>query len=474
MYQALYRKYRPKNFDEVWGQGNVVRILKNQLSNNRTSHAYIFSGIRGTGKTSIARIFAKALNCTSDDVPCGECESCKSFIEGSNIDVFEIDAASNNGVENIRDINEELKFSPRGGAKRVYIIDEVHMLSSGAFNALLKSLEEPPEHIVFILATTEIHKLPATILSRCLKLDFKRVSIDRIVEGILDISKKEGFEIDPEACKLIAYNGDGSVRDSLTILEQVLNYSGDKITKEDVLSALGRVGEDELYRFMDAFLSLDVEKCLSIIDSEVSNGKDSVSIIRSLIQYFRNMIVLNLTKNSNKEIIMNMSEDAISKIEKQAKDFDLKQLNEDILSLSKVLEMSRWSKEPRLLLEAWIISSLYERDSLEKTSELETKEEKKELNNVKKEDEDFNLGKFENPKLNNIWIQCLRESGVESDELLKLEKFTKLIDISSDKFKVVAKNKVIGKLLKDNLGLVEPLLAEMLEVEKSIVIGIKE
>ncbi len=468
MYQALYRKYRPSNFDEVWGQENVIRVLKNQLQSGSTSHAYIFSGIRGTGKTSIARILAKALNCSGADAPCGKCQSCIDFDSGASFDIFEIDAASNNGVDNIREINEDLKFAPRHGSKRVYIIDEVHMLSTGAFNALLKSLEEPPEHVVFILATTEVQKLPATILSRCLKLDFKRVSLERVVHGIDDISKKEGFSIDVDATKLIAHNGDGSVRDSLTILEQVLNYSDQHITKKDVLSALGKVDEDSLLNFINLFLASDTIGCLKIIDDEILQGKDAISIIRSLILYFRNLLVLKLTESSNREMILNMSDEAILNIESQALKFDLELLNQDIVSLSKVLEMSRWSQEPRLLLDTWVINSLQGRKKapIQKSVSSSDKQEAK--------SDSFNLEGYGSAELDKSWDSTLVESGIEEDVLSTIRKFTKLIDISGDFFLVVAKDVKVGKLLKERLDLIEPVLAEMLDEDKFIKIMLKE
>lgn len=224
MYQALYRAYRPEVFDEVLGQEHIVRIIKNQLATDSTSHAYLFCGTRGTGKTTTARLLAKGLNCLSDgEKPCGECANCMSIKEGSFIDVIEIDAASNNGVDNIRELRESVSYPPAVGRNKIYIIDEVHMLSTGAFNALLKTLEEPPEYVTFILATTEVQKLPATILSRCMRLDFKRVPEKTIIVGMARICSEIGIEVTEDALRIIAANADGSVRDGLSILDQCIS-----------------------------------------------------------------------------------------------------------------------------------------------------------------------------------------------------------------------------------------------------------
>ena len=249
MYQALYRAYRPEVFEEMLGQEHIVRILRNQLETETVSHAYLFCGTRGTGKTTTARILAKGLNCLSDGrKPCGVCPNCMAIREGNFIDVIEMDAASNNGVDSIRELRESVKYPPAVGRKKVYIIDEVHMLSSGAFNALLKTLEEPPEDVVFILATTEPQKLPATILSRCMRLDFRRVPENTLVEGMQRICRDQGIDVHEDALRLIAANADGSVRDGLSILEQCLSAGQKTVSREDVLELLGTSGTEVFWK----------------------------------------------------------------------------------------------------------------------------------------------------------------------------------------------------------------------------------
>ena len=246
MYLALYRKYRPKIFDEVIGQDHIVKTLINQIKLDKISHAYLFTGSRGTGKTSTAKIFARAINCMNpvNGSPCGECEVCKS-LEGTNIDVLEIDAASNNGVDEIRDLREKVKYPPVVGKYKVYIIDEVHMLSSSAFNALLKTLEEPPKHTVFILATTEVHKLPATILSRCLRFDYKLVSLDDLSSLLKRVLDSENIKYDAQSINTLARAGEGSVRDTLSIADRCVSFAGDTLTYEKVISVLG-IAEREI------------------------------------------------------------------------------------------------------------------------------------------------------------------------------------------------------------------------------------
>ena len=268
-YTALYRKFRPSTFDQVKGQDHIVQTLKNQINANRIGHAYLFCGTRGTGKTSVAKIFAKAVNCEHpvDGSPCNECETCRGITNGSAMNVIEIDAASNNGVDNIRQIRDEIQYSPSSGKYTVYIIDEVHMLSIGAFNALLKTLEEPPAYVIFILATTEPHKIPITILSRCQRYDFKRISIDTIAARLSELMEKESIEVEDKAIRYVAKAADGSMRDALSLLDQCIAfYLGQKLTYDNVLDVLGAVDNEIFSRLTRSVIDSDVTTRLNILD----------------------------------------------------------------------------------------------------------------------------------------------------------------------------------------------------------------
>ena len=268
MYLALYRKYRPRTFEEVIGQDHIVKTLVNQIKLDKISHAYLFCGSRGTGKTSTAKIFAKAINCLNSKTgsPCLECENCKT-LDGTNIDVLEIDAASNNGVDEIRDLREKVKYPPVVGKFKVYIIDEVHMLSTSAFNALLKTLEEPPAHTVFVLATTEVHKLPATILSRCLRFDFKLVSLEELSALLRKILTEENVKFDEQAINIIARAGEGSVRDTLSIADRCVSFAGDELTYQKVLSVLGVSEREVLIETTDKIIQKNVGEALVCLDN---------------------------------------------------------------------------------------------------------------------------------------------------------------------------------------------------------------
>ena len=268
-YTALYRKFRPVEFEDVKGQEHIITTLKNQIEANRIGHAYLFCGTRGTGKTTVAKIFAKAVNCEHpvNGSPCGECAMCRSIAAGTSMNVIEIDAASNNGVDNIREIREEVAYRPTEGKYKVYIIDEVHMLSIGAFNALLKTLEEPPEYVIFILATTEVHKIPITILSRCQHYDFKRISIETITDRMRDLMQEEQVEVEEKALRYVAKAADGSMRDALSLLDQCIAfYLGQKLTYDNVLEVLGAVDTDVFSRLLRSVIRRDVPKVLDIVD----------------------------------------------------------------------------------------------------------------------------------------------------------------------------------------------------------------
>ena len=293
MYQALYRKYRPSNFNEIAGQQVIVKTLKNAISNDRLSHAYLFTGPRGTGKTSIAKIVAKTINCENlnDFIPCDKCKSCLEFNSKNDVDIIEIDAASNNGVDEIREIRNKIDLVPSFSKFKVYIIDEVHMLTTGAFNALLKTLEEPPSHIIFILATTEPHKIPATILSRCQRFDFKRISLNDIVSRLEHISQSEGFNISHDVLLEIARLSDGGLRDSISLLDQVISYADGDITINDVHEVNGTLTQEELKLFFNDVIDMNFEHVFSKIYEYNNNGKNLVKIVESIVSFIKNILL---------------------------------------------------------------------------------------------------------------------------------------------------------------------------------------
>ena len=302
MYKALYRKYRPKTFDEICGQEAVTTSLKNQVKNNEISHAYIFQGTRGTGKTSAAKILSRAVNCLHpvDGNPCNECENCKSILNESSLDVVEMDAASNNGVDDIRELKEKVIYPPQSLKYKVYIIDEVHMLSKGAFNALLKILEEPPRHLIFILATTEIEKIPATILSRSQKYNFKRISIEKISENLKKIAELEGKSCDDEVFTLIAKSSDGAMRDALSVLDQLLTKNKDHIKLEDAMEVLGISSSELLFNLSKALIEKNVNESLLAIDEIYKEGVDFNTLSSQILSHFRDLLMVKTLKDPKK------------------------------------------------------------------------------------------------------------------------------------------------------------------------------
>lgn len=304
MYQVLYRKYRPKVFADVYGQEHVTSTLKNEIKENRIAHAYLFTGSRGTGKTTCAKILAKAVNCENsvDGEPCNECEVCKGLDSGTIYDVVEIDAASNNGVDNIRDLREEANYTPSRGKYRVYIIDEVHMLSTGAFNALLKTLEEPPAHVIFILATTEVHKLPATILSRCQRFDFKRIQPETMSVRLKQVAQLEGMELDDDAAILIARIADGALRDGLSILDQCAGRSK-KIDSALVSEVAGLAGHEALYKLTDCICTQNSSSAMTVISELYQNSYDMERLCVEMINHLRNFLIVKTVKDSRGLII---------------------------------------------------------------------------------------------------------------------------------------------------------------------------
>lgn len=354
-YKALYRKHRPDSFDGIVGQDMVIRTLKNQIKNGQIAHAYLFCGPRGTGKTSTAKVFSKAINCENikEDGPCGVCDVCESMASGSNMDIIEIDAASNNSVDDVRDLREKVKFPPTKGSYKVYIIDEVHMLSQGAFNALLKTLEEPPKHVVFILATTEPHKLPATILSRCQRFDFKRIGQGTIVEWIRSIAQKEGLDIEESALYSIARQAEGGARDALSLLDQSMGLYGKKISNEGILSILGTASQDFLFTTVDDLITGRVQGLLEAINKLVDNGKDLSVFVKGLNGHLRDMLVAKLCDKPSDLIDRESSE--LDRLINQAQGASETRLVRAVEILSELLAYIKKSSQPRILLELALI-----------------------------------------------------------------------------------------------------------------------
>ncbi len=355
MYQALYRNFRPETFDALVGQGHIVKILQNQIRTGQTGHAYLFCGTRGTGKTSTARILAKGVNCLADPGhrPCGVCANCVSIQKGIFMDVIEIDAASNNGVDNVRELRESVKYPPASGRCKVYIIDEVHMLSSGAFNALLKTLEEPPSHVMFVLATTEVQKLPATILSRCLRLDFRRIPEKEMILSMKRICDEIGVEAEESALALIAANSDGSVRDGLSILDQCTSSGTKKIGRSDVADILGTAGEEAFIEMTEMILRSETAAALTLTDRIMADGKDPKQFLRDWIYHLRNLMMTKYVKNP--EGILNMSMENIERIKAQGDETSIEFINNAIMELSRTAAEAKWSTQPRTLLELAIV-----------------------------------------------------------------------------------------------------------------------
>lgn len=353
-YQALYRVWRPQQFEDVVGQGHITKTLQNALLQGKTSHAYLFTGPRGTGKTSAAKIFAKAVNCERAPIkePCNECPSCRGITDGSISDVIEIDAASNNGVDEIRDIRDKVKFAPSVVKYKVYIIDEVHMLSIGAFNALLKTLEEPPKHVIFILATTEPHKIPLTIISRCQRFDFKRISAGAIVERMKSIVEETGVQCDDKALNIIARAADGGMRDALSLLDQAISFSDEQVAVEDALTVTGSVSQGLLLRLANAVEDSDVSDGLAALEELMSQGKDPVRFIEDFIMFYRDMLLYKTAPNLDESFERVMLDDEFRTL---ADKVEYEEIYKIIEVLNKSQQEMRWTTSPKIFLEVAIV-----------------------------------------------------------------------------------------------------------------------
>lgn len=355
-YTALYRKFRPSAFEDVKGQDHIITTLQNQIRANRIGHAYLFCGTRGTGKTTVAKIFAKAVNCEHpvNGSPCGECEMCRSIAAGTSMNVIEIDAASNNGVDNIREIREEVTYRPTEGRYKVYIIDEVHMLSIGAFNALLKTLEEPPEYVIFILATTEVHKIPITILSRCQHYDFKRISIETITDRMKKLMDVEQVDVEDKALRYIAKAADGSMRDALSLLDQCIAfYLGQRLTYDNVLEVLGAVDTDVFSRLLRKTIARDVAGVLDIVDELIMQGRELTQLAADFTWYLRNLLLVKTSDNI--EDVLDVSTENMMQLKEEAEMIETDMLLRYIRIFSELSGQLRYATQKRVMLEVALI-----------------------------------------------------------------------------------------------------------------------
>ena len=355
-YTALYRKFRPQEFEDVKGQDHIVTTLKNQIKADRIGHAYLFCGTRGTGKTTVAKIFAKAVNCEHpvDGSPCGECAICKAIADGSSMNVIEIDAASNNGVDNIRQIREEVTYRPTEGRFKVYIIDEVHMLSAGAFNALLKTLEEPPSYVIFILATTEAHKIPITILSRCQRYDFHRISIDTIAGRLMDLMEEEHVDVEERAIRYVAKAGDGSMRDALSLLDQCIAFHlGETLTYENVLEVLGAVDTEIFSRLLRQIINKDITGAIGTLDALVDEGREMGQMVNDFTWYLRNLLLMQSSEDM--EEVLDMSKENIAALKEEATLVKPEVLMRYIRIFSELGNQVKYATQKRILIEIAII-----------------------------------------------------------------------------------------------------------------------
>ncbi len=472
MYTALYRAYRPEIFDEILGQEHIIKILKNQLAQDAVSHAYLFCGTRGTGKTTTARILAKGVNCTSEgEHPCGTCANCTAIKEGGFIDVVEIDAASNNGVDNIRELRESVKYPPAAGRKKVYIIDEVHMLSSGAFNALLKTLEEPPEYVMFILATTEPQKLPATILSRCMRLDFKRVPEETLVQGMEAICRQKGIQVSRGALRLIAANADGSVRDGLSILDQCIAGGQQNVERSDVLEFLGTAGEEVFLELTDRIKLQQPAEALVMLENIFADGKDVRQFMKDWLAHYRNLLITKFIKKP--EDMLNLSPENVERIRQQSDSLDLADINNGIIELSRTMAEAKWSTQPRILLELCIVKMATElmdpagappvrqaaRPSAKQRTAAAVREEiPVQKRTISGSREEAAAAAETHPDPDVLWHAIFEEAEASRGSFNLIRSGTRLTEVKDDTFLVVASNAAVAGYVENNKQTLEDLM----------------
>lgn len=453
MHLALYRLERPENFDQIIGQEHIVKILKNQIKKGQVSQAYLFTGTRGTGKTSTARILAKAINCTGDDIPCGKCTNCQSIRDGAFMDVIELDAASNNGVDDLRAIIDSVQYPPAMGRYKVYIIDEVHMLTPAAENAFLKTLEEPPEYAIFILATTDPEKVKSTIKSRCMTLNFRRVSEKDLVKGMKRICEKYDVSPKEEALNTIARKADGSVRDALSILEQCIETGEKNFTEEEVYYYTESLGSEFYLELTEAVIDGDISSAIFKINDMLLAGKDAKEMLSDFLTYLRNLLVAKCTNNA--EVLIGISSENIDRLKNQADKISTDEIKNWIKYLSKKVNQARYSNIPRIILEVAII------DMVDKTTVDIDEDEKKEIGASKKK---LNIKKDLENKINNKEItdgRKIEDSNKEKD-INKIKKIKNKEDENSNKIKEEAN----GNIEKEEKSIKEEIKEKLKEEAK--------
>lgn len=492
MYKALYRTYRPETFREVIGQEHIVRILENQIKQDEVNHAYLFSGTRGTGKTTTARLLAKGVNCLGKgDKPCGQCENCNAIKDGTFMDVIEIDAASYNGIDQVRELRNSIWYPPAQGKKKVYIIDEVHMMSNSAFNGLLKTLEEPPKWVMLILATTDPQKLPQTVRSRCMKLDFHRVAQSKIEEKLWEICQDRKINIDDDALTLVARNADGSVRDGLTLLEQCISSGDVHITREMILETLGRVDDQVYVDIVDGILASKPEKALVVLETSLQEGKDPREILNGLIGHYRSLMMIKYIKNP--EDILNMSAENIKRMKPQADALDISQISKGILELSKTAFDSKTSNQPRILLELVIMKLSmrlidinravsvkeeggfaavndskvlkgkinFSEDTLKEDfrNYIEKTSERKEENKGEKSSEAEKIPPFEGD-IDKLWLDVLDSISAKVPYVMAMRQTSRPVSVEKDRMVISCTSDACTKIISQNRELFHSVLAQ--------------